>query len=69
MKEEKTNVMRLLDAKKIYYRPLDYSLSGAISGTDAADALSLPYEKVFKTLVTVGKSGKYNTWLEGVWRS
>ena len=41
MKEEKTNVMRLLDAKKIYYRPLDYSLSGAISGTDAADALSL----------------------------
>ena len=59
MKEEKTNVMRLLDAKKIYYRPLDYSLSGAISGTDAADALSLPYEKVFKTLVTVGKSGKY----------
>ena len=39
MKEEKTNVMRLLDAKKIYYRPLDYSLSGAISGTDAADAL------------------------------
>lgn len=59
MKEEKTNVMRLLDAKKIAYIPHDYSLSGAISGTDAADALSLPYGMVFKTLVTVGKSGKY----------
>lgn len=58
-KEEKTNVMRLLDAKKIQYTPLDYTASGVVSGMETADALGLPYETVFKTLVTVGKSGKY----------
>ena len=59
MKEEKTNVMRLLDSKKIPYTILNYESSGAISGTDAADALSLPYSMVFKTLVTVGKSNNH----------
>lgn len=59
MKEEKTNVMRLLDGKKIPYAILNYTQSGAISGTDAADALKLPYERVFKTLVTVGKSNAH----------
>ena len=59
MKEEKTNVMRLLDAHKIEYTALDYSASGAISGTDAARALSLDENIVFKTLVTVGKSGAH----------
>ncbi len=58
MKEEKTNVLRLLDGKKIPYTVHNYLSSGAISGTDAADALSLPYERVFKTLVTVGKSNR-----------
>ena len=59
MKEEKTNAMRLLDGKKIPYTVYNYCESGAVSGTDAADALSLPYEKVFKTLVTTGKSGTH----------
>ncbi len=59
MKEEKTNVMRLLDGKKISYETLNYSASGAISGTDAADALGLNYDCVFKTLVTVGKSNAH----------
>ncbi len=59
MKEEKTNVMRLLDGKKIPYETLNYSSSGAISGTDAADALGLDYKGVFKTLVTVGKSNAH----------
>ena len=59
MKEEKTNVMRLLDGKKIPYIIRNYLSSGAISGTDAADALGLPYEKVFKTLVTVGKTNAH----------
>lgn len=58
-KTEKTNVMRLLDSKKIPYTVYNYESSGAVSGTDASDALSLPYDKVYKTLVTVGKSGKY----------
>ena len=51
--------MRLLDGKKIPYVILNYTQSGAISGTDAADALKLPYERVFKTLVTVGKSNAH----------
>ena len=59
LKEEKTNAMRLLDGKKIPYTVYNYCESGAVSGTDAADALSLPYEKVFKTLVTTGKSGTH----------
>lgn len=59
MKTEKTNVMRYLDGKKIKYTVHDYLKSGAISGTDAADALSLPYETVFKTLVMVGKSNNH----------
>lgn len=59
MKEEKTNVLRLLDGKKIPYIVHNYLSSGAVSGTDAADALALPYERVFKTLVTVGKSNRH----------
>lgn len=59
MKEDKTNVMRLLDAHKIAYTPLDYTESGAISGVDAARALGLDENIVFKTLVTVGKSGRH----------
>lgn len=59
MKEEKTNALRLLDGKKIPYIVHNYLSSGAISGTDAADALALPYERVFKTLVTVGKSNRH----------
>ena len=59
MKEEKTNVMRLLDGKKIPYIIRNSLSRGAISGTDADDALGLPYEKVFKTLVTVGKTNAH----------
>ena len=59
MKEEKTNVMRLLEAHKTAYVALDYSASGAVSGTDAAKALNLDENIVFKTLVTVGKSGAH----------
>ncbi len=51
---EKTNVMRLLDRKKINYAPHYYS--GAVSGTDVAAALGEDAERVFKTLVTVGAS-------------
>lgn len=56
---EKTNVMRLLEQKKILYTAYDYSESGLISGTEVADFLKISYDLAFKTLVTVGKSGKY----------
>ena len=55
--EAKTNAVRLLDAKKIKYALRDYSTSGAVSGIEVADFLKENPEDVFKTLVTVGKSG------------
>lgn len=57
--EEKTNVMRLLDSKKISYKSHYYGDSGAVSGTDVARVLGEDPDKVFKTLVTVGKSRGY----------
>ena len=59
MASEKTNVHRLLDAKKITYEILDFTEIGAVSGMEAADYLGLDYASTFKTLVTVGKSGKH----------
>ena len=56
---EKTNVMRVLDQKKIPYKEYYYGDTGAISGVDVADALGEDPERAFKTLVTVGKSKQY----------
>ena len=57
--EEKTNVMRILDKKKVKYIPHNYSATDAISGTEVASVLGQDPEQVFKTLVTVGKSKNY----------
>lgn len=56
--EEKTNVMRILDQKKISYTAHTYDNSKAISGTEVAAYLNHNPDRVFKTLVTVAKSGK-----------
>ena len=56
-KTEKTNVMRLLEQKKLPYTPHDYLSTGAVSGVEVAAALGEPPERVFKTLVTTGASG------------
>ena len=56
--EEKTNVMRLLDKKKIQYKSHYYGDTGAISGIEVAEVLGQNPENVFKTLVTVGKTKK-----------
>ena len=53
---EKTNAMRQLDRKKIAYRVHSYD-GGALSGTEVAAALGQDAGRVFKTLVTVAKSG------------
>ena len=53
----RTNVTRLLDQHKAVYIPRGFPAKEAVSGTEAARILGLPPEKVFKTLVTVGKSG------------
>lgn len=55
-KQEKTNVMRFLDKKKIPYKMHDYTESGAIAGEDVASVLGENPDEVFKTLVTVGKT-------------
>ncbi|MBE5906923.1 MAG: Cys-tRNA(Pro) deacylase [Lachnospiraceae bacterium] len=56
--DEKTNVMRLLEQKKIPYQSYDYSHTDAVSGVEVANALGEDPAQVFKTLVTIGKSGK-----------
>lgn len=48
--------MRILDTMKIEYEMRTYESDGFIDGVHLADKLSLPYEQVYKTLVTVGKS-------------
>ena len=56
---EKTNALRQLEQKKLPYLSHDYTDSGAVSGPDVAAALGEDPEKVFKTLVTTGKSGQH----------
>ena len=58
-KTEKTNVMRLLEQHKIAYQSHCYLDSGAVSGVDVATVLGQDPRRVFKTLVTVGKSGQH----------
>ncbi len=54
---EKTNVMRILDQKKVAYTPHCIGDNTKLSGIEVANALEMPPERVFKTLVTVSKSG------------
>lgn len=58
-KDDKTNVMRLLEQKKIPYNSYNYLSTGALSGAEVAQALGEDPEVVFKTLVTVGKSKEH----------
>lgn len=54
--EEKTNVMRILEQKKIKYNSYSYVSTQAISGMEVATALNQDPNCVFKTLITVGTS-------------
>ena len=60
-KDNKTNAMRKLDSMKIEYKEHYYTDTDAVSGVDTAAALGEDPERVFKTLVTVGKSALENT--------
>ena len=60
MAEEKTNVMRLLDQRKVPYTPHHYaSPDGAVDGATVAGLIGRDPGQVFKTLVTRGASGGY----------
>ena len=54
--KEKTNVMRILDQKKIDYKSYNYLDTGVISGIDVANVLNQNPSQVFKTLVTVSST-------------
>ena len=60
-KEEKTNVMRNLEQKKIAYTAKTYphGEGDAIDGVSVARSVGLEPEMVFKTLVCKGASGGY----------
>ena len=51
----KTNAMRQLDAAKIKYEVLEYTVDESdLSGTHVADQIGLSYDIVFKTIVARG---------------
>lgn len=58
-KDDKTNVMRVLDGKKISYKSYMYEPDATMSGEEIAAILGEDADKVFKTLVTQGKSNQY----------
>lgn len=60
---EKTNVMRILDQKRIEYKSHCYIDTDAISGIDVASVLNENENQVFKTLVTIGSSKNYYVFL------
>ena len=57
-KDDKTNVMRILDSKKVdyTYKALDVDFTNL---EDVAEAAGEDPRHVFKTLVTVGRSGEH----------
>ncbi len=57
--EQKTNAIRSLEQKKIDFKVYNYSQEQAISGVEVASVLGQNPDMVFKTLVTVGKSGNH----------
>lgn len=56
---EKTNVMRILDQKKIPYKSYCYADTAAVSGVEVAEVLGENPAQVFKTLVTVSGKGAH----------
>ena len=58
-KEEKTNVMRVLEQHEIPYIPHSYPADGPVDGVSVAKALGQDVEQVFKTLVCKGASGAH----------
>ncbi|OUP50817.1 Cys-tRNA(Pro) deacylase [Lachnoclostridium sp. An181] len=58
-KEVKTNAMRILERMHIPYEYSTYECEEFTDGIHVADLLGLPHERVYKTLVTVGKSNNH----------
>lgn len=58
-KEIKTNAMRILEKKKVSFQTMTYECEEFIDALKIADQLGQPYEKMYKTLVTMGNSKNY----------
>ncbi|MBQ3076838.1 MAG: Cys-tRNA(Pro) deacylase [Clostridia bacterium] len=70
MADEKTNVMRTLDQKKIPYTPCYYPAGDPPpDGMTVAQLTGLKPETVFKTLVTTGASGRHYVFVVPVCRA
>ncbi|MCR5148581.1 MAG: Cys-tRNA(Pro) deacylase [Eubacterium sp.] len=59
MKNDKTNVLRVLDSKKVAYQSYSYTADSTLSGEQIAELLNEDVKRVFKTLVTQGKTGQH----------
>ena len=57
--DRKTNALRELDAARVPYEARFFTCPEALSGVEVANLLGLDPDRVFKTLVTVGKSGTH----------
>ena len=55
----KTNAMRILEREKIPYQMHTYDPDGEIDGISVAGKIDVDQNRVFKTLVTKGKSGSF----------
>ena len=58
-REQKTNALREIEAAGIAHRAITYECDAALSGTEVAALLGEDPDRVFKTLVTQGKSGTH----------
>lgn len=58
-KDNKTNAMRMLEKLNIPFTPHTYECENFVDGVQIAELLGEDCAATFKTLVTVGKSGKY----------
>ncbi|MBR4933900.1 MAG: Cys-tRNA(Pro) deacylase, partial [Clostridia bacterium] len=58
-KQDKTNVVRILEQKKLPHKCYLYGDGEAISGVEVASILGQDVCHVFKTLVTQGASKNY----------
>lgn len=58
-KETKTNAIRAVEAAGIPCEVRTFECEEALSGVEVAQLLGLEQDRVFKTLVTVGRSGEH----------
>ena len=61
--DKKTNAIRELDAARLPYQARFFEGTEALSGVEVARKLGLDQDRVFKTLVTRGKSGTYRVFM------